>query len=879
PTPGLHGQTWAGQLGTSSISISTPQQQAQVTTAAAYNQATQRAAELERELGSVRAKLEQQQLDGQALASQMESLKNELAAERSRREDLERQLHATSTAHQSLQTDHDRLLAELAAALRDRDLLTSSRAATLRELEDRHAEVTRLQRQLEQARAAAEASAAVAAAAGAGAQGGEGAGGHCAAGSAVEGATAARGQRGVGKVSPRSMGSAVAPMRYGSAGSGSRLGPGGGGSASCLSAAAAAEEEERWALRLHKAERALEEERRVSEDLRGQLAAAAAEAREGRAALQRLRQLECELEDRTDGAAATTTAAAAATSPAAADGSSSRGGRPSSLMTSTLSEPLPLSSPVACNRLQPLYGNGLGGNSLQPPAFYHASSAAAASGAAGGSGLTGMASAPPGGSMGAAGPAVGAAGWGAAGGMRGSGGGGGGSSGSGSGVGAGGVGGCRLEEQVARLKREVDLLRGELHRAAAAEESHRVALRAAEDRCRAAELVGLDARRQCERAAGTIERLIEENSELAGRLNAQANAMAENRVAAARKDAALRALEARLAAVVEAPGGGAPPRSCEQAAASATATAASRQTQTQAQPQPQPHSSHHQQPHPGLSQNEFLESRTGAAGTATSGSALAVTRGSVSADPPSRARVEEEEEEATTTPLQGSQQATMQQAGRSVSVSVSGGGGGGGASGDAALLLGGSLLSEADWKLVMLAEEVRRLVREVALASTACAAMQVRSQQLQNHHNRHNRQQPHVNHHDASSQAHPCPTRGDLSAAAIRGHPSSSSSSQPTATSSTTPTSTTTVPVAGSAAAAAAPPPPPDLPRILSRLEGLSGRRLGAGETAAYILELAGHMEALEELLGELQRSMEEGEEGREAAGRGAEAAAAAVGG
>ena len=55
-----------------------------------------------------------------------------------------------------------------------------------------------------------------------------------------------------------------------------------------------------------------------------------------------------------------------------------------------------------------------------------------------------------------------------------------------------------------RLRVEVGQLRG-------LEQAWGIRLRAAEDRASAAEHVSLDIRRQCESAAGTITRLIEEN--------------------------------------------------------------------------------------------------------------------------------------------------------------------------------------------------------------------------------------------------------------------------------------------------------------------------------------------------------------------------------
>lgn len=73
-----------------------------------------------------------------------------------------------------------------------------------------------------------------------------------------------------------------------------------------------------------------------------------------------------------------------------------------------------------------------------------------------------------------------------------------------------------------------------------------------------------------------------------------------------------------------------------------------------------------------------------------------------------------------------------------------------------------------------------------------------------------------------------------------------------------TTTSTTAGSSSGGSNSSAAPDTDHDLPRILSRLEGLAGRRLSAGETAAYIVELAGHMERLEEvLLGEQRKAAE----------------------
>lgn len=72
---------------------------------------------------------------------------------------------------------------------------------------------------------------------------------------------------------------------------------------------------------------------------------------------------------------------------------------------------------------------------------------------------------------------------------------------------------------------EIEVLRGDLSRMAVAEEAARVTVRAADDRARAAELVCLDVRRQCDQAARTIGRLIDENSELVTKINSQANAL------------------------------------------------------------------------------------------------------------------------------------------------------------------------------------------------------------------------------------------------------------------------------------------------------------------------------------------------------------------
>ncbi|EFJ50681.1 hypothetical protein VOLCADRAFT_116710, partial [Volvox carteri f. nagariensis] len=147
-----------------------------------------------------------------------------------------------------MQAEHQRLLTQHAAIVREHEHMTSSQAAALRELEARNADVFRLQRQLEEAQAAAALNTEEAAAAGVQQPGG---------------------------AAPR--GSSVRPGGYRA----SRPPP------LHVSGHSSAVDEERWALRLHKAERALEEERRVSEDLRQQLKCAEAESR---ATLKKLKQ-------------------------------------------------------------------------------------------------------------------------------------------------------------------------------------------------------------------------------------------------------------------------------------------------------------------------------------------------------------------------------------------------------------------------------------------------------------------------------------------------------------------------------------------------------------------------------------------------------------
>ena len=71
-------------------------------------------------------------------------------------------------------------------------------------------------------------------------------------------------------------------------------------------------------------------------------------------------------------------------------------------------------------------------------------------------------------------------------------------------------------------------------------------VRAAEDRAAAAEGVSLDMQRQCESAAGTISRLIDESNALISKLNSQAAAMGELRGEVAKRDAGIAALEGML---------------------------------------------------------------------------------------------------------------------------------------------------------------------------------------------------------------------------------------------------------------------------------------------------------------------------------------------
>eukprot|EP00198_Chlamydomonas_reinhardtii_P001682 XP_001691018.1 predicted protein [Chlamydomonas reinhardtii] len=86
---------------------------------------------------------------------------------------------------------------------------------------------------------------------------------------------------------------------------------------------------------------------------------------------------------------------------------------------------------------------------------------------------------------------------------------------------------------------EVELLRADLGRMAAADEAAKVTVRAADDRARAAELVCLD-------AARTIGRLIDENNDLVAKINSQANTLSEYKSVINKRESELRALEQRL---------------------------------------------------------------------------------------------------------------------------------------------------------------------------------------------------------------------------------------------------------------------------------------------------------------------------------------------
>ncbi|GIM17192.1 hypothetical protein Vretimale_19710 [Volvox reticuliferus] len=653
----------------------------------------QKIQDLERDLQLARAQCEQHQKEGRIALAQVENLTTELAAECQRSDELRRQLYSLTAAHQALQAEHQRLLAQHTAIVREHEHMTSAQAASLRELEARHADVSRLQRLLEETQAVVAAANAEAASA-AGAQQGQtgGASGHRA--------------------------SIPPPRRV---------------SGVHLSVA----DEERWALRLQKAERALEEERRVSEDLRQQLKVAEMESRAMKKKLE--------------------------------EGLESPSGN---VMPVVSSDPLPKSprvlSPLSL-AAQPLgvtFSGGLvgvgsgplhalagGQPSVAGAALGRAASAGSSVGHvhAGGAKLGTLSSAFASEARGAV--SIGGAG---------------GSSSSSSGV---TPQSHPHEEQVARLKQEVDGLRSDLTRLAATEEMHRVTARAAEDRARAAELVSLDVRRQCDQAARTIGRLIDENTELVAKVNAQANTLADCKNTAANSEVKLRNLEARLA---------------EAQAELAAAQKAQEQGQVQLSSD-------------SLQQQQFKEQGHGHS-PSNSRDPTAVSRGPCGDGAPPHG----------STPLPKPH--PLKETGRPDHS-------------DAVLLgparevlLPGSALTEADWKLVMLAEEVRRLVEEVSLSTTACAALQLKQQC--------GKPSPgealHRNHH----------VTGELA-------------SRPTSDSS----------VAGGAAAtsvAASGEPqasPLDLPRILSRLEGLAGRHLGPGETAAYILELAGHMEALEQVL------------------------------
>ncbi|GLI59062.1 hypothetical protein VaNZ11_000893, partial [Volvox africanus] len=664
----------------------------------------QKIQDLERDLQLASVQCEQYQQEGRLALAQVESLTTELAAESQRSEELRRQLLAFAAAHQALQAEHQRLLVQHTAIVREHEHMTSAQAASLRELEARHADVSRLQRLLEETQAAVAAVNAEAALA-VGPQQGHpgGASGHRA---------------------------SIPPAR--------RV------SGVHLSVA----EEERWALRLHKAERALEEERRVSEDLRQQLKMAEMESR---AMQKKVTQLEGGLE-----------------SPCG------------SAMPVANSDPVPKSprvlSPLslAAQPLGPTFSGGLIGPGSGP---MHA--------------LAGILPLPAGAALGraaSAGSGVGHAHAGSAkhgtlrsafaSGARGAvsiGGAGGSSSGSGS---SGATPQSHPhEEQVARLKQEVDGLRSDLTRLAATEEMHRVTARAAEDRARAAELVSLDVRRQCDQAARTIGRLIDENSELVTKVNAQANALADCKNTAASNEAMLRDLQMRLA---------------EAQAELETAQKAQGQKQEQEQLSSDPSQHQHQQQQQQVKeqvQGHSLSNSKGPADVSCGARGNAVpAHGSVPSPQPHPLK-------ETRRPDHGDN--ALLGPGREV------------------LLLRGAL-TEADWKLVMLAEEVRRLVEEVSLSTTACAALQLK-RQCEN------------------------PPLGE---ALLQNHQAATGELMPKATVDSSAAAAT------SAAASGEPQVLPlDLPCILARLEGLAGRRLGPGETAAYILELAGHMEVLEQVL------------------------------
>ncbi|MEW5312615.1 MAG: hypothetical protein WDW38_004238 [Sanguina aurantia] len=104
-----------------------------------------------------------------------------------------------------------------------------------------------------------------------------------------------------------------------------------------------------------------------------------------------------------------------------------------------------------------------------------------------------------------------------------------------------------LVEDLLAARREKQAMAAELSKRGAMEESWKVQLRAADDKAGAAGHVALDLQRQCEAAAATIGRLIGENSELMGKINLQANKMSELKQVVSKRDIGIRALEAMLA--------------------------------------------------------------------------------------------------------------------------------------------------------------------------------------------------------------------------------------------------------------------------------------------------------------------------------------------
>ncbi|GIL47782.1 hypothetical protein Vafri_3967 [Volvox africanus] len=669
----------------------------------------QKIQDLEGDLQLARAQCEQHQQEGRVALAQVENLTTELTAECQRSEELRHQLLALAAAHQALQAEHQRLLVQHTAIVREHEHMTSAQAASLRELEARHADVSRLQRLLEETQAAA---AAV----------------------NTEAASAVGPQQG---------------HQGGASGHRASMPPARRVSGVHLSVA----DEERWALRLHKAERALEEERRVSEDLRHQLKMAEMESR---AMQKKVKQLEGGLESPCGSAMPVANSDPVPRSP-------------------KVLSPLSLvAQPLGVTFSGGLTGPGSGpmhawaGSQPSPAGAALGRAASAGSGVghvhAGSARLGTLSSAFASGARGAV--SIGGA------------------SGGGSSSNSGAIPQSHPhEEQVARLKQEVEGLRADLTRLAATEEMHRVTARAAEDRARAAELVSLDVRRQCDQAARTIGRLIDENSELVTKVNAQANALADCKNSAASNEAMLRNLEVRLA---------------EAHAELATAQKAQgqRPEQVQLPSDPSQHQHQHQQFKEQVQGHSLSNSKGPADVSCGPCGSAAPAHGSV---PPPQPHPSKE-----TRHPDYSDDALLEP-GREV-------------------LLPGGALTEADWKLVMLAEEVRRLVEEVSLSTTACAALQLKRQ-----------------------CESPSPGK-----ALLQNHYAATGELTPKAT-----VDSTAAAAATSVAASGEPQvPPPDLPRILTRLEGLAGRQLGPGETAAHILELAGHMEALEQVLQAQKRRM-----------------------